>query len=352
MTVQLSESIDIGVPIDEVFRWVADDGYVTLWDSRTISSYQGHTVRRRGAELTVHRMSRVANPPMMARIELQNHAESELIQFDLAPIINGTRLSVTSALQTPDAATERQILGNETLIRQAFRAELEQIKSLAEGGSPPAEIVPIENSIVRSFLGKMSDHGRQAWQNASSYERARALNAVTSGTNATNHNEATMATALADAILKKSTPAALAKTAALAAVDTTLLAYGLWTGSYIVAAIFAVILFLSLRSAMAVLRTRDVVSTGLAANVDFLDKSRQVEQAISRLWHESPQARATAIEELAAVDCSNSLNRRIEVALERIAAAGDPASSARAAAVLAARRGRIGELIQLQGRAA
>lgn len=344
---QVSESIDIAAPIDAVFQWVSDDAYIAVWDTETISSASGHTVRRRGADLKLHREQRFQTPPTMSALELEGE-QSERIQFDLAPAVNGTTLTVTMTMHNPTPEIEAQITNNLAQVKQIVYAQLELIKSYVEGGNVAAEQTPIEEPIVLGFLSDMTDAGQQAWETASPFARKRALHAVTSGTNTARPDEAWLAVELANAVMQKTRPRALAFLIGLALVDIAIIVYSVMNGSFIVAGVFVVILAISLFQLFSRLKIRKVISTGFEANSEFLLNATQVDHLLARLHNEGQAGQIAAINELGAMHCANSLNRRIEVALERAAASPDPAVASAATNALGWRHGQIAQLLQQQ----
>lgn len=345
---QVSESIDIAAPIDAVYQWVSDDAYIAVWDTSTISRASGHTVRRRGAELKLHRERWFRQPPNMIALELESGDESERIQFDLAPAVNGTTLTVTSTMPNPTPEMEAQVNANIDQARQIFYAQLELIKSYVEGGNGPIEQTPIDEPTVMSFLSEMTDAGQQAWEAASPYARKRALYAVTSGTNTARPDEAWMAVELANAVMQKTRPRALAFLIGLALVDIAIIAYSAINRELIMLGIFVVVLVITLFQLVSRFKIRKVIATGFEANSEFLLNSQQVEHLLTRLSREGQAGQIAVINELGGMDCSNSLNRRIEVALERAAASPDPAVASAATNALGWRHGQIAQLLQQQ----
>lgn len=348
MDLQLTGSIDIGAPIDEVFRWVSDDGYITLWDNRTVSRAAGRTVRRRGAKLTVHSEERFAEPPMMFAVEIKNEEESERFQFDLAPIISGTRLSYTTTMYDAPAHIQKALATKRDQFERALFVYLEQIKSLAEGGRVPMQATPMSNELAAKFMADMSEAGKKAWEDADPFARERAANLVSSGTSASNAQDAWMAIELATAILKHTGRGGIARAAGLVVFDLGVIAYGILSNDKILIGIFTVVLAFTAIALRSRIKVRGVVETSLEANTEFLLMSQQVEHLMSRLWREDRDAQLVTINELAAIQSSNSLNRRIEVALERVAVSPDPTIAAAATNALQSRQQSISHLLHQQ----
>lgn len=348
MDVELSGSIDIGAPIDEVFRWVSDDGYTTLWDNRTISRAAGRTVRRRGAELTVHREERFANPPMMFAVEITNDEESERFQFDLAPIVNGTRLTYTTVAYNAPPRVQKMLRTKREQLDRALFVYLEQIKSLAEGGRVPMPATPMSNELAAQYMSEMSDAGKKAWEDADPFARERAASLVASGTGASNAQDAWLAVELATAIMRKTGRGGILRAAAMVLFDLVVIGYGVVTDDKIFIGIFAVLLVFSALGLKSRIKVRGVVEQSLEANTEFLLMSQQVEHLMSRLWREGRDAQLVTINELAAIQSENSLNRRIEVALERVAASPDPSVAAAGTHALQQRQQSIAHLLHQQ----
>lgn len=348
MDLQLTGSIDIGAPIDEVFRWVSDDGYITLWDNHTVSRAAGRTVRRRGAKLTVHSEERFANPPMMFAVEIKNEEESERFQFDLAPIVNGTRLSFTTVTYNAPAHVQKALATKRDQFERALFVYLEQIKSLAEGGRVPMPATPMSNELAAQYMSDMSDAGKKAWEDADPFTRERAANLVSSGTSASNAQDAWLAVELATAIMQKTGRRGIAGAAALVLFDLGAIVYGVLDNDKILIGIFTVLLVFSAIMLKARIKVRGVVETSFEANTEFLLMSQQVEHLMSRLWREDRDAQLVTINELAAIKSSNSLNRRIEVALERVAVSPDPTIAAAATNALQSRQRSISYLLHQQ----
>lgn len=348
MDISLSKFVDIGAPIDEVYRWISDDGYITLWDNRTVSRSAGHIVRRRGAELTIHSERRFSTPPTMWAVEQQREGESERMQFDLSPINHGTRLTCTVTSYDPPVSVQKAYETKREELEKGLFLHLDLIKTLAEGGRTPTTATPVENTTALQFMSKMSEAGQQAWESADPMARDRAAQSVASGTTACNAEEAWLVVALAEAILQEVGKGGVRRAAALVVFDLAAIAYGIFVNDKVVIGLFVVILILSVRSLKARMKVRETIETSLEANTEFLLLSQQVEHLMSRLWREQRDAQLATIAELAAIHSSSALNRRIEVALERAAASPDPTVSAAATNALQSKQQSIGHMLQLQ----